>query len=206
MDGLWKKRALLLKAISRLIGVSSDEPALLLKQAKKSLENGLEKERAEVLRILMKNLRKVREEIFLKMREKFSKMFLRAEIKFGEEGVAMLEEKLLSCIDHCKLGKEESFPGYFMEYAKRAFSEMEDERMSDGFYIPRRDKLILRKNEDRERKYDEPLIRVELTDIADHTTAQSLLEAKEKYAEIAWEKKDKRRKQDNAWWQLLKKL
>jgi len=211
VDGLWKKRALLLKAISRLLGISSDEPIFVLKQAKKSLNNGFDPERAEVLRMLMKYLRKVRGEIFIQMREKFSKMFVRAEIKFGEEGVSILEENLLSCIDHCKIGMEDSFPAYFMQYAMRAFSEMEDERMAGGFYIPRKDKLLVRSMKREGKENDDPfipLVRTEV-DLADHITAEDIISARESCSATAWQRKAHKKQQhdDFAWWQLpLRKL
>ena len=211
MDQLWKKRALLLKAISRLLDISDSSPISVLKQAKKSLNNGLDPERAEILRVLMKYLREVRGEIFLKMRERFSKMFLRAEIKFGEEGVSMLEENLLSCIDRCRPGMEDFFPAYFMQYARRAFSEMEDERMAGGFYIPRKDKLLLRSMKREGEENDDPFIPLARTevDLVDHTTAEDIISARESCSATAWERKAHKKQQhdDLAWWQLpLRKL
>jgi len=210
VNGLWKKRALLLKAISRLLDISDSSPIFVLKQAKKNLNNGLDPERAEVLRLFLSCLRKVRGELFLKMRENFSSMFWRAKQSFGEEGVAMLEENLLSCIDHCKIGMEDSFPGYFMQYAMRAFSEMEDERMAGGFYIPRKDKLLLRSMKREGEENDDPfipLVRTEV-DLADHTTAEDIISARESCSTTAWKKAYKKQQQDDlAWWQLpLRKL
>jgi len=197
---LWQERANLLREISRLLGVNA-EPAEVIRMAKAVQGSD---GRAHQLAFLLGRLRRVREQLFLRLRESFSGMFRRARVRFGQEGVSMLEEKLIFCIDHCRVGMESCFPAYFSRYAVRVFSEIEDERMSAGFYIPRRDKLLLRSSEASEQLRDlaatAPMVRVEVRDLADHTTPESILEAKERYAEVLRSRDSDG--EEPRWWQF----
>jgi len=142
IDFLWHRRALILKEIEITLGLKDASPHKILSEATRIIKENESQKRIE---FLLKALKNVRMELFKEWKARFAGVFNRAERKFGQEGVAILEEKLLQCIDHCNIGQENTFVAFFGKYALRGFSEIEDERMGQGFSIPRKKKLLLRK-------------------------------------------------------------
>ena len=136
---LWKQRAVILRRMALLMGVKPDlNPIEILERAKN--ENFDHK-----IKYLLKSFMKIRSQLYQKLRERFNHYFVKAQQIYGEEGKSFLKEELLKCIDRCKIGKEEVFPAYFKRYSLQAFSKIEDERMSNGYSIPREKKLLYRK-------------------------------------------------------------
>ena len=143
IDFLWHRRALILKEIEITLGLKDTSPHKILSEATKIIKENESKKRN--IEFLLKALKNVRMELFKEWKARFAGVFNRAERKFGQEGAAILEEKLLQCIDHCNIGQENTFVAFFGKYALRGFSEIEDERMGQGFSISRKKKLLLRK-------------------------------------------------------------
>ena len=156
------------------------------------------------LKGLLNSLKTVRMQLFIEWKKRFAGVFARAQAKYEKEGRAILEEKLLQCIDRCQCGQEQTFAGYFLKYALRGFSEIEDDRMASGFSMPRKKKLLYRRlrrsiqdtNSNRHRDLvdtmnedidviigvmEAPLHRSSYTDtcLAVHETPETILEAKE---------------------------
>jgi len=234
IDLLWRRRALLLREISLLLGLKAGSPPIeVLKAAdafqarQKSAVNCRQKcsgqappkiggqappetggrvssTKQQKLSGLLNSLKTVRMQLFIEWKKRFAGVFARAQAKYEKEGRAILEEKLLQCIDRCQCGQEQTFAGYFLKYALRGFSEIEDDRMAGGFSIPRKKKLLYRRlrrsaqdtNGNRygdlaDTMYEEPdaimgiieapLQRSSYTDkcLAVHETPETILEAKE---------------------------
>ena len=241
-DRLWRRRALLLREISLLLGLKAGSlPIEVLKAAdafqarQKSAgnrrqncngqappENGgqaspeiggqaplkirgrVSNTKQQRLKGLLNSLKTVRMQLFMEWKKRFAGVFARAQAKYDKEGRAILEEKLLQCIDRCQCGQEQTFAGYFLKYALRGFSEIEDDRMAGGFSMPRKKKLLYRRfrrsiqdangnwhrdladtmNEDIDviiGVMEAPLHRSSYTDtcLAVHETPETILEAKE---------------------------
>ena len=251
---LWRRRALLLREISLLLGLKAGSPPievlkaadafqthqqssskLCQKSASKLRQNCTGQAPPEVggqapletslpdcprqagqaggrvsstkqqkLSGLLNSLKTVRMQLFMEWKKRFAGVFARAQAKYDKEGRAILEEKLLQCIDRCQCGQEQTFAGYFLKYALRGFSEIEDDRMAGGFSIPRKKKLLYRRfrrsiqdangnwhrdladtmNEDIDviiGVMEAPLHRSSYTDtcLAVHETPETILEAKE---------------------------
>jgi len=242
IDRLWRRRALLLREISLLLGLKAGSlPIEVLKAAdafqarQKSAgnrrqncngqappENGgqaspeiggqaplkirgrVSNTKQQRLKGLLNSLKTVRMQLFMEWKKRFAGVFARAQAKYDKEGRAILEEKLLQCIDRCQCGQEQTFAGYFLKYALRGFSEIEDDRMAGGFSMPRKKKLLYRRfrrsiqdangnwhrdladtmNEDIDviiGVMEAPLHRSSYTDtcLAVHETPETILEAKE---------------------------
>jgi len=175
IDRLWRRRALLLREISLLLGLKAGSlPIEVLKAAdafqarQKSAgnrrqncngqappENGgqaplkirgrVSNTKQQRLKGLLNSLKTVRMQLFMEWKKRFAGVFARAQAKYDKEGRAILEEKLLQCIDRCQCGQEQTFAGYFLKYALRGFSEIEDDRMAGGFSMPRKKKLLYRR-------------------------------------------------------------
>jgi len=136
---LWKRRAVILQRMALLMGVKPDlNPIEIFECAKNKNFNYR-------IKYLLQSYKEIRSQLYQKLRERFNYYFSKAEQIYGEEGESILKEELLKCIDRCKIGKEEAFPAYFKSYLLQAFSKIEDERMSNGYSIPREKKLLLRK-------------------------------------------------------------
>jgi len=136
---LWKQRAIILRRMALFIGINPDlSPIKILEYAKDENFNCK-------IKYLLKFLMKIRSQLYQKLRERFNHYFVKAKQIYGEEGESILKEELLNCIDRCKIGEEETFPAYFKHYLLQAFSKIEDERMSNGYSIPREKKLLFRK-------------------------------------------------------------
>ena len=230
IDRLWRRRALLLREISLLLGLKAGSPPIeVLKAAdafqarQKSAANcrqncsgqappetggQVSSTKQQKLSGLLNSLKTVRMQLFMEWKKRFAGVFARAQAKYDKEGRAILEEKLLQCIDRCQCGQEQTFAGYFLKYALRGFSEIEDDRMAGGFSMPRKKKLLYRRfrrsiqdangnwhrdladtmNEDIDviiGVMEAPLHRSSYTDtcLAVHETPETILEAKETVAQ-----------------------
>jgi len=234
IDRLWRRRALLLREISLLLGLKAGSlPIEVLKaadafqarqksagnrrqncngqappeiggQAPLKIRGRVSNTKQQRLKGLLNSLKTVRMQLFMEWKKRFAGVFARAQAKYDKEGRAILEEKLLQCIDRCQCGQEQTFAGYFLKYALRGFSEIEDDRMAGGFSMPRKKKLLYRRfrrsiqdangnwhrdladtmNEDIDviiGVMEAPLHRSSYTDtcLAVHETPETILEAKE---------------------------
>ncbi len=135
---LWKQRAIILRRMAFLMGVKPDNPIEIFECAKN--ENFDPR-----IKYLLKSLRRIRSQLYQELRKRFNHYFAKAAQIYGEEGESILKEELLNSIDRCKIGEEEAFLAYFKRCSLQAFSKIEDERMSNGFSIPREKKLLYRK-------------------------------------------------------------
>ena len=150
METLWRRRTILLNELSLVLGCSEERtaPIRILTAAIEALDsNNLPEQRLKRLKGLLNSLNQVRKQLFIELQKQFTGVFTKARLSYGEEGVAILSEKLLQCIDRCCCGQENTFPAYFMKYALRGFSEIEDDRMGAGFTISRKTLLNYRRDQ-----------------------------------------------------------
>lgn len=206
-DFLWKRRVYLLREISVVLGLEDAVPIQILSKAIRVLKNSPDAKQQK-LRSLLNSLKTVRSRLFKELRKDFGGIFNRAQAKYAQEGSAILEEKMLQAIDRCQCGKERTFPGYFMKYALKGFSEIEDDRMA-GLSVPRKKKLLCRRIRRLEGEATDGSLLVQRTDcvesLAVYDTPETILEAKEEMIQHVQHKK-KETCQHNPeikfWWDL----